>query len=173
MMDMLCFEWSAMSSWAPVIMVLIAWALFLVGIIGCVMPYPGHLFILAGCGIMAYSAGEPYPGILFWSVLVALALFGLFVDTICSLFGAKRYGCSRAAIWCSALGLFIGAFFFPIGIILGPFLGAFIAEICISRRSLTDSSKSGLGALLGALVGIAAKLVIAGVMISFFLIASR
>lgn len=159
--------------WAVYALVyVLAWGLWLVGVAGCVLPYPGHLFILMGCGVLEYYHGEPHTAVSIWVALVGLAILGMFVDFLCSLLGAKKFGCSRAAIWCSAIGFFIGAFFFPLGIILGPFSGALFGELVIARRDFKESSKSSVGALMGALAGMGAKLVIAGVMIVLYLVAS-
>ena len=146
--------------------------LFMAGLLGCVLPYPGTMIVLGGCVAWAVAQGAPYPGYGLWALLAVLALVGCFTDTIFSLMGAKRFGSSRAAVWCSALGLFIGAFFFPLGLILGPFLGAFLAEMLLVQRNLGDSAKSGAGALLGALAGMAVKFLIAGgILLIFFWIA--
>ena len=52
-------------------------------------------------------------------------------------------------------------FFSPWGIVLGPFGGAFIGEL-LGERSARDAFKSGIGALIGFLVGTVFKVVICG-----------
>lgn len=154
----------------PWLLYALALLLMVVGVVGCVMPYPGHLFLLGGCVLWAYTSGEPYPSALLWVALALLAVLGCFLDTIFSLVGAKKFGCSRAAFWCSAVGALVGLFFFPLGLFIGPFLGAVIGELWLEGRSLKESLKSGAGALIGALVGMAAKFVVAGVMLFLFFI---
>ena len=154
--------------WLPVVGYTAAVLAFALGVLGCVLPYPGHLFIVGGCALWACSAGAPYPPVWMWVVLAVLALLGSFADTIFALLGARRYGCSRAAIWCSALGMVVGVFFFPLGLLIGPFAGAFAGELLFARRSLQASAISGLGALLGTLVGTGVKFIIAGVMLLVF-----
>lgn len=156
---------------AMVLLYLAAIAIFVVGVMGCVLPYPGHAFIVVGCALWAYAAGEPYPGAWLWVTLVLLALLGSFADNIFALLGAKRYGCSRAAFWCSALGILVGLFFMPFGLVLGPFLGAFIGEMVFAKRSLGESTKSGFGTLVGVLVGMGVKFVVAGIMLLLFFLA--
>lgn len=142
--------------------------LFVLGAVGCVLPYPGTLVTLGGCIVWALSRGEPYPSVWLWVALAALAVFGSFVDTVFSMLGAKHFGCSRSAFWCSALGMIIGAFFFPLGLLVGPFLGAFLGEWLLANRSVEDSAKSGAGALLGVLMGVGAKYVIFWLMLLLF-----
>ena len=146
----------------------LAVGLFAAGALGCVLPYPGTLVALGGCICWAIARGEPYPSVWLWVVLGLLAVLGCFTDSIFSLLGAKRFGCTRAAFWCSALGLFVGAFFFPFGLLLGPFLGAFLGELLLARRSVEASTKSGAGALLGALLGMGAKFEVLGAMLLIF-----
>lgn len=151
---------------------LASFVLALVGVAGCLLPYPGHLVLLLACGVAAVAKGEPYPSWTLWVVLALLALLGTFVDNIATLLGAKKFGCSRAACWWGMGGLVIGSFFFfPFGMIIGPFLGAFAAEILLARRSLGDSTRSGVGALMGLLSGILCKFLLAGLMMLLFLLA--
>ena len=83
--------------------------------------------------------------------------------------GARRFGSSSAAILCSGLGMIIGGIlFFPIGLLLGPFLGALVCELVYARKTMQASVKSGLGALIGAILGIMAKFAVGGVMLGIF-----
>lgn len=140
------------------------------GVAGCILPYPGHLVLLASCAVWAAARGEPYPSWSLWLILALLALLGTFVDNIATMLGARRFGCSKAACWCGMGGLIIGSFFFfPIGMIVGPFLGAFTAEVILARRSLGASTRSGMGALIGLLSGVLCKFLLAGLMMALFL----
>jgi uncharacterized protein YqgC (DUF456 family) len=59
----------------------------------------------------------------------------------------------------------------PIGIIVGPFLGAFFCELLISRRTSESALKAAFGAFVGFLFGVGFKLVTAiFIMIYFFII---
>lgn len=140
---------------------------FVAGVLGCVLPYPGHAFIVGGCALWAWAGGAQQ-SVWLWAALVALALVGSFADNIFALLGAKRFGCSRAAFWCSIAGIIVGLFFFPFGLLVGPFVGAFAGETLLARRSVKESLRSGLGALLGTLVGMVSKFIIAGAMLILF-----
>lgn len=147
-----------------------ALVLIVVGIMGCVLPYPGHLVIWGGCALWAYSHGEPYPSVWLWVLLALLALLGCVADNLCSLVGAKRFGCSRAAMWCSVAGMIVGLFFPPIGLFAGPFIGAFVGELLLSNRSWGASAKSSVGVLVGILCGMGVKFLIAGGMLLLFML---
>ena len=172
---LLCtIDWASLFSWDSVsgsLLYVLAILLFLLGILGCALPYPGHAVLLGGCVAYACAQGAPYPAWWLWGTLGLLALLGSFTDTLLSMVGAKRYGCGAAAIWCSALGMIVGGiFFFPIGLLIGPLLGAFLCELTFARKSLKASIKSGTGALLGAIWGTLAKFVVALLMLLLFFI---
>ncbi len=140
--------------------------LYIAGFLGAVLPYPGCLVALGGSVCYTLATGEPYPAWWVWCLLVLLAVFGTLVDNLTTALGARKFGGSKHALWGSMIGLFAGALFvFPFGIILGPFLGAFVAELYFQKKSTRDSAKSGMGATLGLLAGVLAKLIIMGLML--------
>ena len=159
-------SWLAGMDYAAGVMYVAAVVLYLAGYLGAVLPYPGCLVALGGSVCYAVAAGEPYPAWWFWMLMIALAVFGTFVDNITTAMGARKFGGSKHAFWGSMIGLFAGAFFvFPFGIIIGPFLGAFIAEYKFQQKSTRESVKSGLGATLGLLAGVLGKIIIISIML--------
>jgi uncharacterized protein YqgC (DUF456 family) len=146
----------------------LALLVMLVGVIGCVVPgLPGTPLVLGAALVHKLVFG---PNGAAWWLLVVLALFtglALVADYVASVYGAKRLG----ATWRGALGAILGGvaglFFLPIGILVGPFLGAFLLELA-GRRHWKDASKAGAGATLGLLVGAAAKVAASIAMILVF-----
>ena len=63
--------------------------------------------------------------------------------------------------------LIIGFFLGPLGIILGPLIGAFVGEM-IFKDDLSYAFKAGFGSLLGFLTGIGLKLAASFVMTFYF-----
>jgi len=89
------------------------------------------------------------------------------VDYIFTAMGSRYFGGSKAAFWGAAAGLLIGLFFFPIGLLIGPFLGAVLADLLFRQR--TDLAvKSGIGASLGFLSALPIKLTLEAIMIAWF-----
>lgn len=140
------------------------------GFVGCILPYPGHPLVLAACVAAAFAEGTPYPAWWVWGVLVVLMIAGFFVDTLTSMIGTRKFGGSKAAMWGTIPGIIVGAFFPPVGLIVGPFISAFLCEMIFAKKDAKASSMSGLGATLGYLAGVVAKLIIAAFMVLFYLI---
>lgn len=148
----------------------LALVLLAAGLLGCVLPYPGHLLMLGACIAAAFAEGTPYPAWWVWAILILLMVFGTIVDNITTMLGARRFGSSRAAMWGTLPGIIIGAFFPPFGLIIGPFAGAFVAEIAFARKTTRESLTSGMGATLGYLAGVVCKLLIAGLMVLVYML---
>lgn len=159
-------NWFAGLDFTAACLYVAAAVLFVAGFAGAVLPYPGCFVALGGSVCYAVAAGEPYPSWWFWCVMVLLAVGGTLVDNLTTALGARKFGGSRQALWGSLLGLFAGALLaFPFGIILGPFLGAFVAELYFQRKNARDSAKSGLGATLGLLAGVLGKIIVVSLML--------
>ena len=136
---------------------LAALLLMAIGVVGCVLPaLPGTPLVLAAALIHKLIFG---PAGAAWWVLALLALLtalSLGLDYVASVYGAKRLGATwRGAVGAIAGGL-AGLFFLPFGVLVGPFLGAFLLELA-GQRPWREASKAGLGATLGLLVGAAGK----------------
>ncbi|MGE6488420.1 DUF456 domain-containing protein [Paenisporosarcina sp. NPDC076898] len=155
-------------------MEILGWALiiisFVIGFIGLVYPIiPSVIFIMGGFllhGVFFSFAELPW---WFWliQILFVILLFG--ADMMANAFGVKKYGGSKAGIWGSTIGLLIGPIVLPFaGIILGPFLGAIIAELLITRSSIKQAIKTGFGSVIGFLTSVITKGVVQIVMIAIF-----
>jgi uncharacterized protein len=92
--------------------------------------------------------------------LGVVAIFATLVDNIAAAWGAKRFGGSSAAAWGALIGGLVGLFLGPLGFLIGPFAGAVLAELIVSKKEGSDALRSGVGTLLGMLGGIGAKLLI-------------
>lgn len=97
-----------------------------------------------------------------------IALIVSVVDYVVPVWGTKKMGGSKAGIWGAAIGMFFGIFFFPpIGLIVGPLVGAILAE-SIKGEDFQKSFRAGMGSLLGFILGIGIKLIASGVMTYYF-----
>ena len=65
------------------------------------------------------------------------------------------------------IGMMVGLFLGPIGIILGPFLGAVIGELFAGKNN-KEAIKAGFGAFVGLIFGTISKLIVAGFLIYYY-----
>lgn len=149
---------------------ILACLFFAAGVAGTLLPaLPGAPLILLGMIIYGLFAGF-YNMSLWFFIFQGVAVGLIFlVDYAANVWGVRRYGGSRSAVWGSMAGLLLGLLLLgPLGIILGPFLGAVAGEL-ISKKPLDRAVRTGLGTLLGLAGGTVLKLVIeAGMIIWFF-----
>ena len=100
-------------------------------------------------------------------ILAAIAVIVTILDYIVPVWGTKKFGGSKYGIRGATVGLIIGFFLGPIGIVLGPLIGAFVGEM-IFKDDLTYAFKAGFGSLLSFLTGIGLKLAASFVMTFYF-----
>ena len=89
------------------------------------------------------------------------------LDFLAAALGAKKLGASQRAFWGAAFGALVGMFFGIPGLLLGPFVGAVVAELS-GGRTMNEAGRAGYGAWLGVIIGTAAKLAIAFLMVGIF-----
>jgi uncharacterized protein YqgC (DUF456 family) len=136
----------------------VALLLMVVGTAGTMLPFvPGTLLVLGaavGHRVIMGSEGAP------WWVLGVMALMttiALVADHVASLVGAQKLGATRRGMVGAVVGGIVGLFFGPVGILSGPFLGAFAFEWS-GGREWRESARAGVGATLGILFGALGKL---------------
>ena len=132
-------------------------AIFLIlGLAGCfisILPGPILSYLALLCLIPTDNCLSAATLSFFGVLTIAVTIADFIIPSI----GAKKFNCSSYGTWGCALGTFIGAFFFPVGIIVGPFLGAFLGEL-IARKDVSAAFHGGIGAFLGFLAGTLLKL---------------
>ncbi|HAA37275.1 MAG TPA: DUF456 domain-containing protein [Firmicutes bacterium] len=155
----------------PYLPLLLASLMFIVGFLGTFLPVlPGAILIYGGMLLYGYLTKFTALTIHFF-IIEGLALLLVFaVDFLAAAVGTKRYGGSRAASFGAAVGTLAGIFFFPpLGIIVGPFVGAALAEL-IKGKEIDQALRVGFGTIIGLLGGTILKIVIETAMIIYFFI---
>jgi len=152
----------------PLLLRIVALLLVVAGIAGMVLPaLPGILLVFAGLFIAAWADGFSYVGSGTIIVLGLLTILGYAFDFLAGALGARAFGAGRPAFLGAAAGTIAGLFFGLPGIIFGPFIGAFAAELSV-RRTVGAAGLAGFGAWIGMVAGIAGKIAVAAVMIGIF-----
>lgn len=146
-------------------------AMFLISFIGLIYPIiPSVVFIVGGFILYGLFFSFDSFNWLFWLVQILFVILLFSADYLANMLGVKKYGGSKAGVWGSTIGLLVGPFIIPIfGIILGPFLGAVIAELLVHRKSFVESLKIGIGSVIGFISSVITKSIIQAVMIIYFL----
>ncbi|MCH5293041.1 MAG: DUF456 domain-containing protein [Treponema sp.] len=91
------------------------------------------------------------------------------LDNILPVAMTKKFGGSKSATTGSTIGLIAGFFIGPVGIILGPFLGAVIGELIHNHGNSDGVLRAGLGAFAGFLAGTGIKMILVLVLIWCFI----
>ncbi len=153
-----------------IIAIVVASLFFLIGLTGTLLPVmPGAPTIWLGMLIYGFIAGFENLGVTFFVLQALLALSVMGVDYLFTAMGTRYFGGSKAAFWGAAGGLLVGLFFFPIGLLIGPFIGAALLDLLFRHR--TDQAlKSGVGASLGFWIALPVKLTLEVVMIVWFIV---
>ncbi len=140
------------------------------GFIGTLFPVlPGTILILCGFLVYALITGFSNLDLGFFigqGVLVGLSYL---IDFLATALGVKMYGGSRAAAWGAVLGSLLIFVIGPIGILVGPLLGAVAGEL-IMGEEIRQALHSGFGSFLGFIGGALAKIVIACIMVGWFVL---
>ena len=147
---------------------ILAITLVIAGLAGTVLPaLPGVPLIFGGLFLIAYQDGFRKVGVVTLVILGVLAIVAVVIDYVAAMFGAKRVGASKLALIGATIGTLAGLFLGFVGIIFGPFIGAATGEF-IARQDALQAGKVGFATWLGIIIGIAAKLGIAFLMVGIF-----
>ncbi|HDZ40569.1 MAG TPA: DUF456 domain-containing protein [Bacteroidetes bacterium] len=150
------------------ILLALAVTLLLVGIVGCFVPVlPGPPLSFAGLLVLHFTRFAGFRT----NTLIILGLIAVIVavfDYVVPIWGTKKFGGTKYGVRGATVGLLVGLFFGPPGIIIGPFLGAVIGEL-MYKSDFGYAVKAGFGSLIGFMTGIGLKLA-ASLIITFYFI---
>lgn len=148
---------------------LISFALIITGVAGLLLPaLPGALMIwlgIAAFGLLNPAANWP---VSFYVAEGLLALSTYVIDYLATIWGVKKFKGSKAGAIGAVLGMLMVFVMGPIGIVIGPFLGAIAGEL-LAGGELRQALTSGFGSFVGFIVAAFMRLFICGLMISWFL----
>ena len=125
----------------------------LFGAFSILFGFPGTVIILIDAFIYCAITGFEKIGLKILLTLLILSVLAEVADFAVGMAGAVKFGVSRKGFWAFTIGGFIGAllhdpFFLGLGLIIGTFLGGFIAiltvELLAPQQTQTDAP-GGLG----------------------------
>lgn len=148
----------------------VALLVMLVGVAGTLIPaLPG--IPLIWLAMLGYAWVEGFQEITWTFLLIALAVVALsqVAEYYSRALGAKKFGASRAGTWGAVLGSLAGLFFMPIGLLVGPFVGALLGEL-ISGRRTDEAIKAGIGGVIGVLGSVVVNFILALGLVTAFVL---
>lgn len=144
--------------------------LLLAGVVGCLLPLlPGPPLSYAALLVLQLRTDPPFTlnFLLIWAGIVA---FVTFLDYVIPAYGTKKFGGTKYGVWGCMIGLLAGFWLGPAGIIIGPFVGAFVGEWLANRNS-DKALRAAIGSFIGFLAGTVLKLVVCCVITYYFILA--
>lgn len=149
-----------------------SWATFFLLILctlGTVLPFLPGLPLMAVLFIgYGWMDGFQHVNSFAISIAVVFAVLGTLLDYFAGPYLAKKKGGTKGGYWGAFIGGLVGIFILgPIGLLLGPFLGALAGEL-LWGKNLKDASQIGITSLWGLLFGNIIKLILAIVILVIF-----
>lgn len=137
----------------------------LAGLVLIAFGLPGSWLLLLVGAVLGLTGATGAPGGTAILIALGLALLGEVIEWVAAVRGAGRHGGSRRSGWGALAGGLIGAIIgIPIpvvGSIIGSFLGSFAGALVAEYSATRDHGLAGRvawGALVGRIVGTAAKM---------------
>ena len=150
---------------------ILIWSLFIISIVGIVIPIiPTVFFIWGGFLLYHFLLNDEKLSLFFWLMMLGFTLILLLADIFTNRYFVQRFGGSKKSEWAALIGILVGMFVFPpFGIILVPFLFVLLIEWYV-RKDMKLAFLASIGALVGFLSGVLAKVFISLIMIGLFFI---
>lgn len=153
----------------------------IMGLIGCVAPVlPSVPLAYLGLLLLHWTSRVDFS----WQFLTVWAVVVIVIqllDYLIPAWGTKKFGGSKWGVWGSTIGLLVGFVMGPLGIVVGPFVGAVLGELLYFNRHpqsadsqqgksdyLNRALRAGFGSFVGLLAGTLVKVICCGVMAAYF-----
>ena len=144
--------------------------MMLVGILGSILPLlPGPPLAYLALLVQQLRSDTPFTAEFLW-LWAGITVVVTALDYIVPIYGTRKYGGSKYGVWGSTIGVIAGFWLGPLGIIIGPFIGAFVGELIASNDS-EHALRAAWGSFVGFLFGTLLKLVVCVVMAWYFVVA--
>lgn len=143
-----------------IFLVFIGLIFMILGIIGAFLPIlPGPITGWVGLLILHFTKAVPQDWT-FLGITLFIAVLIYVLDYIIPALGTKKFGGSKYGMYGTTIGLLIGLIFFPpFGIIIGPFVGAFLGELMFDSKDSSRALKAAFGSFIGFLFSTGLKFI--------------
>lgn len=143
-----------------VLIIIIAFLLLFLGILGAFVPVlPGPPVSFLALLLISYLYDFNFinfDNLIYFAVIAALITF---LDYWLQAYSVKIFGGGKSSLTGVIIGIFLGLFVLPpFGVIIFPFIGAYLGALYESDFNFFSSLKIAFGALVGFLGGVVMKL---------------
>lgn len=141
------------------------------GVLGTLVPaVPGTPLILLGALIYGFISKFAIYGWGFIGILVLLSILAEGLDYLASVLGAKYFGASKFGVIGAICGGILATIFLgPVGLVIGPLLGAITVEL-LKGKKFEEALKVGVGTIVGNISGSIISFLIAILMTTLLLV---
>lgn len=152
------------------ILLIIGFALMILGILGSFMPIlPGPSASWLGLVLLYFTNAVPVNYWILGITFLIMVLISVLDYTIPSK-GTKKFGGSSYGIWGTNIGLILGILTpIPFGFIIGPFVGAFIGELLYNYKDHRRALKAATGSFIGFLASSFLKFIVCMIYLGIFI----
>ncbi|NLT19773.1 MAG: DUF456 domain-containing protein [Syntrophomonadaceae bacterium] len=152
------------------VVLIITVLVIILGIAGTILPMiPGIPLVFLAILVYGWMEGFNVISGNYLLIIGILTLLSIVFSYLSTVMGAKYFGSGRLGLWGALIGTFAGLLLLPpIGLLIGPFAGAFIGEY-ISVKDTEKAIKAAFGSLLGLFTGVVFNLAIGIYMLVTFL----
>lgn len=150
-----------------IILYIIGALLMIIGFMGCILPVmPGIPLSYIGLLALHFTSQVSFSTtfLIVWLIIVIIVQI---LDYYIPIWGTKKFRGGKGGVWGSTIGLIIGVFLSPFGLIIMPFIGALIGEL-IMKKDFSSALKSAFGSFVGFFVGTLLKFIIALILAYYF-----
>ena len=147
-------------------LIVLAFVCLVLGLIGCIVPaLPGVPLSFAGLLILHFTENVEFGSWFLW-IWAGISVLTLVADYSIPAWGTKHFGGSKYGVWGTAIGCIVGLFFAPWGLVVGPFLGALIAELMGGKQS-NEALRAALGSFVGFVLDTLLKVICSALMLYY------
>ncbi len=139
-----------------IVVAIVVFVLLAAGLLGCVVPgLPGPpLSFLAM--LLVHWRWDAF-STTYVTVLTVVTLLLMVLDYVIPVFSAKVFGTTPQGFRGSIVGMFVGMWFTPVGMIIGALVGAILGDM-LAGRTPAQAVRAGAGTLVGTLVAMGLKI---------------
>ncbi|MCF6182161.1 DUF456 domain-containing protein [Lutibacter sp.] len=153
-----------------IFLLILGFLVALLGIVGSFLPIlPGPL--TSWFGLLILSLSKPVPiNYTFLGITLGIAILIWLLDYFIPALGTKKFGGTRYGVVGTMIGLILGMIFLgPFGIIIGPFVGAFLGEMIKDSSNSSKALKAAFGSFIGFLTSTFLKFIAAVIYTGFYI----